>query len=92
MLVELLKLMDHGKTLSSSVIAQKFDISIPFAEQLIHNLEEMGYIKHITFDCSSASCSTCHLKNGCSSFSSAISILELTAKGKEMALTLQEET
>lgn len=92
MLVELLKLMNIGKTLSSSVIAQKFDISVPFAEQLIQNLEDMGYVKHISFNCSSDNCSTCHLKNGCSSFSSEINILELTDKGKEMALTLQEET
>ena len=88
MLTELLKTMANGRNLSTSTIAQKFDISISFAEQLIQNLEDMGYIKHIAFDCSENSCKSCSLRDGCTK-SNGIGIFELTDKGREMVLSLQ---
>lgn len=88
MLMKILKRLLEGKSYSPRTIAAELGISEGMAQQMLLQLENMGYIeKTNTNDFGEGCCSACSSKKKscCTSRKLAIDMLRVTSKGREAA-------
>ncbi|MDD3223604.1 MAG: FeoC-like transcriptional regulator [Clostridium sp.] len=88
MLIKILKRLLEGKSYSPRIIAAELGVSEGMAQQMLLQLENMGYIeKSSTNDFDEGCCSGCSSKKKscCTSRKLDIDMIRVTSKGREAA-------
>lgn len=64
MLEKLLQLLGQNRTLNLAELARELDVSEPLVQQMLLDLQRMGYLHSLEF-CQDSACQSCPLTSAC---------------------------
>ncbi len=84
MLMRLIRLVAEGSVHSHAAIASQFDVSTGLLEQMLQDLERMGYLAPVGGACDTSQCRHCPLGGSCTTDMQG-NVWTLTARGAQAA-------